>query len=59
MEVVVLMSDNRGIILSEALLLLMILSLLGVLCFQTSVSLRKMEQLEDYHNERIKESYEC
>ncbi|MEJ8736084.1 hypothetical protein WKT02_01365 [Erysipelotrichaceae bacterium HCN-30851] len=53
------MSDNRGIILSEALLLLMILSLLGVLCFQTSVSLRKMEQLEDYHNERIKESYEC
>ncbi|MEF2781766.1 MAG: hypothetical protein U0N20_01555 [Clostridium sp.] len=53
------MSDNRGIILSEALLLLMILSLLGVLCFQTSVSLQKMEQLEDYHNERIKESYEC
>ncbi len=53
------MSDNRGIILSEALLLLMILSLLGVLCFQTAVSLRKMEQLEDYHNERIKESYEC
>lgn len=59
MEVVVLMSDNRGIILSEALLLLMILSLLGVLCFQTAVSLRKMEELEDYHNERIKESYEC
>lgn len=53
------MFDKRGIVLSEALFLLMILGILALICLQCAWMTRMMEQNgEGYDDEAVEEVYQ-
>lgn len=58
-EVGVSMYDRRGIVLSEALFLLMILGILALICLQCALMTHAMEQnAGEFENDAVEEVYQ-